>query len=513
MKCLNAFNEIYFSEFNSLVQDAKIKNSKNLMITYRKVASSIQRYPFPILTPNQAMCLEGVGETISKLFEKIIKNYKLKIQNENINYIEQAYNIQKNKDKKAGKRKNESDSEDIKNIKSRKKLSNIEPFTSYWTAVISCFISFLQTNSYNIDIDDVITISVTMAEDLKLHKKIEICDLKDIKQLKNYELIDNLENKNKKVKINEFLIKLAKIELKKVNIVFENSVNGLLKFSIDNSDHSFDKPLVSESSSKSGSKSSNKTLDYFVKSFKKMNYNDPNENEILKINFPKIDTNHIIKPISLKKSKLAESYDKFTSHNKIDYSNNIILLIDNREKGSNGENLKDEILKKKDIKIEERNLSVGDFMWIYLDPNTLNEYVLEYIIERKSLSDLAKSIIDGRYTEQKYRLKSTKLKNIYYLFEGNSFTSYNNISKSSINTAIYNTLNIHDINIIKTNSLEDTVKYLIRFDFFIKSKFISVESLLSYNEFSYNYNKTKNSNLESIFIRQLRCVNFFKVVR
>ena len=55
-------------------------------------------------------------------------------------------------------------------------------------------------------------------------------------------------------------------------------------------------------------------------------------------------------------------------------------------------------------------------------------------------------------------------------------------------------------------SLEDTVKYLIKFDQFIKRKPIELDNLITYNDFSYNYSKTKNSTIENIFTRQIRCV-------
>ena len=44
------------------------------------------------------------------------------------------------------------------------------------------------------------------------------------------------------------------------------------------------------------------------------------------------------------------------------------------------------------LTIEPRNLNIGDFV------------IGRYIIERKTLSDLASSILDGRYKEQSSRL-------------------------------------------------------------------------------------------------------------
>lgn len=44
--------------------------------------------------------------------------------------------------------------------------------------------------------------------------------------------------------------------------------------------------------------------------------------------------------------------------------------------------------------------------------------VLDLLIERKRVSDLVISIRDGRYAEQKSRLKKTRLSNIMYIVEG-----------------------------------------------------------------------------------------------
>lgn len=52
------------------------------------------------------------------------------------------------------------------------------------------------------------------------------------------------------------------------------------------------------------------------------------------------------------------------------------------------------------------------------DANIKLEAVLDYIIERKRLDDLSKSIIDGRYNEQKVNLKfsSNRMLKISHLF-------------------------------------------------------------------------------------------------
>jgi crossover junction endonuclease MUS81 len=57
--------------------------------------------------------------------------------------------------------------------------------------------------------------------------------------------------------------------------------------------------------------------------------------------------------------------------------------------------------------------------------NLEKEYVLNCIVERKTISDLAHSITDKRYTDQKYRLKNCGLSRLFYLIEGATSTTSN----------------------------------------------------------------------------------------
>jgi len=52
---------------------------------------------------------------------------------------------------------------------------------------------------------------------------------------------------------------------------------------------------------------------------------------------------------------------------------------------------------------ELRHLKVGDFTWVCRERATGQELVLPYIVERKRMDDLAKSIQDGRFHEQKVK--------------------------------------------------------------------------------------------------------------
>ena len=69
----------------------------------------------------------------------------------------------------------------------------------------------------------------------------------------------------------------------------------------------------------------------------------------------------------------------------------------------------------KNIPISFQSLDIGDVQLLSQSDNSI-----QYIIERKSISDLYSSINDGRYREQKARLLGSVSKNrVAYIIEGN----------------------------------------------------------------------------------------------
>ena len=110
------------------------------------------------------------------------------------------------------------------------------------------------------------------------------------------------------------------------------------------------------------------------------------------------------------------------------------------------------------IKYESRHLTCGDFIWVAR--SGANELVLPYIVERKRLDDLSKSIIDNRYHEQKDRLTATGLKPIY-LIEMHSFKG--TLDRDTLMNAVFLT-NIRDDFIVKfTRDVFETMRYFVNF--------------------------------------------------
>jgi ERCC4-type nuclease len=106
------------------------------------------------------------------------------------------------------------------------------------------------------------------------------------------------------------------------------------------------------------------------------------------------------------------------------------------------------------IKLISETLPLGD---IIINDGT-NDCI---IIERKTLSDLAASIKDGRYEEQSYRLNGLQHHNhnIIYLIEGdmNRFNAFKDrIDKQTLYSAMFSINYFKGFSVMRSNSLEET---------------------------------------------------------
>ena len=90
----------------------------------------------------------------------------------------------------------------------------------------------------------------------------------------------------------------------------------------------------------------------------------------------------------------------------------------------------------------------------------------DIIIERKTLNDLASSIIDGRYKEQGLRLQEAQKegKKIYYFIEGNINNYKNNrIKKETLISCIFTITYEKGMQVITTNNLRETAIFILQF--------------------------------------------------
>ncbi|KAI4483524.1 hypothetical protein M0804_007784 [Polistes exclamans] len=179
-------------------------------------------------------------------------------------------------------------------------------------------------------------------------------------------------------------------------------------------------------------------------------------------------------------------------------------------------------LKELGVLFEVRHLKIGDFTWITKCKYTNKELVLPYIVERKRLDDLSASIKDGRFHEQKFRLKQSGIQNLLYIIEDHDKIIRTGIPLSTLLQAAVNSLVQDDLIVKYTDSHQDTMSYLatltsILHKIYAKKNLIEHKKenlvptdvssdtvlLMNFEEFNKAASKLKNFNVRQMFVRQL----------
>jgi len=130
------------------------------------------------------------------------------------------------------------------------------------------------------------------------------------------------------------------------------------------------------------------------------------------------------------------------------------VIIDSRESDII-ENMKIILGEKLDDIVKIEPLHLGDIM--------ISNKIL---IERKQWSDLASSIIDGRYKEQSARLLTAKEEGymVYYFLEGNlDLYKPHGISKDTLRSCVYSLTYDKQFFVVMTKSPRETAEYILKF--------------------------------------------------
>jgi ERCC4-type nuclease len=141
------------------------------------------------------------------------------------------------------------------------------------------------------------------------------------------------------------------------------------------------------------------------------------------------------------------------------------IIVDNREKGLvKLLNAYKFMYEMEHINIQIEQLPIGDI--IIKDRDTDNEERI--VFERKHVSDLASSIVDGRYKEQSFRLDGScplSNHNIIYIIEG-SIASLNSkftkVKPAALYSAICSLQYFKGFSVMKTSNMEETCEYILR---------------------------------------------------
>ena len=88
--------------------------------------------------------------------------------------------------------------------------------------------------------------------------------------------------------------------------------------------------------------------------------------------------------------------------------------------------------------------------------------VLDWILERKRLDDLITSIKDGRFHEQKFRLRRSGVKNVIYLVEEISMDStFFQKYEEAVQSAIASIQVVNGYFLKKTQMMDESIRYLV----------------------------------------------------
>jgi crossover junction endonuclease MUS81 len=202
------------------------------------------------------------------------------------------------------------------------------------------------------------------------------------------------------------------------------------------------------------------------------------------------------------------------------------LVVDSREvKSKKDRGFFQREFEKREIEVDIRNLEVGDFLWIRRDGYV--ERLYNYIVERKRGSDFCSSIADGRFQEQKKRLKECGIDNILYIVEGLKGIHLQKLGANFVLSSLTQT-KLEGFIVIETEDMSETVEIVAFLDNLIKEEenqtslsstsgdFEEEKPLnihhnsnengilkLSYESFADKGTKNKNVKVKDIFYRSL----------
>lgn len=167
------------------------------------------------------------------------------------------------------------------------------------------------------------------------------------------------------------------------------------------------------------------------------------------------------------------------------------LVLDTREVRTKTDRdyIANELIKQ-GITPQVRALELGDAMWVAKCHDSAflsrhgeegEEVMLDWIVERKRLDDLIGSIKDGRFREQKFRLRRSGIKNVIYLIEEFSIThpeSGGGAQKyqEMVASAIASTQVVNGYFVKKTRNLDDSIRYLARMTLLLRKMYGAMDS-------------------------------------
>ncbi|KAI9884039.1 MAG: hypothetical protein M1823_004176 [Watsoniomyces obsoletus] len=221
------------------------------------------------------------------------------------------------------------------------------------------------------------------------------------------------------------------------------------------------------------------------------------------------------------------------------------LVLDNREvRAKQDRDYIKEELTRKGVRPIMKSLEAGDALWIAKrrrddgDERPIDEtdeIVLDWIVERKRLDDLVGSIKDGRFREQKFRLRRSGVKNVVYIIEEITLPAeMQSKYQEATESAIASTQVVDGYFVKRTAKVDDTIRYLARMTMLLKSVYESkplhiiptkvltpqnylpllahlrettpsVDHHITYSAFAHLASKSEFLTLRDVYVKMLMC--------
>ena len=224
---------------------------------------------------------------------------------------------------------------------------------------------------------------------------------------------------------------------------------------------------------------------------------------IVKKNVEKFDPDSWITENCEKDEEITNNSDFFS----------IVLIVDTAERLAMDFNTIFDRLCCRNIAVERRKLWVGDYQWICRtkENGKTVDLALNLVVERKTADDLAHSIVDFRYEEQKIKMKMSQAHCIY-LLEGKNPQKSSKISTGTLLNSLISTKFNYGFQIKVTQDSKDTLNWLARLTSGIFQQVSSWSSekifnLPTFDDFYDETNPFANITVKEIFGKQLRALD------
>ncbi|CAK9440236.1 uncharacterized protein LODBEIA_P43360 [Lodderomyces beijingensis] len=150
----------------------------------------------------------------------------------------------------------------------------------------------------------------------------------------------------------------------------------------------------------------------------------------------------------------------------------IVMVIDNREVRSRQErDFFQRKLEAAGVKCDVMALACGDCIWAARNIKTGKQAILNYLCERKRTDDLCDSIKDGRFQEQKNRMKKSGMSHCFYLVEEVSALRERAFSSlDSMQTGMAQTMTNANIFLRRFKDIDETTNFLASLTEVIKDR-------------------------------------------